>query len=242
MDVAEAPGGVLFDEAQDRRLAEIYAPCFTLILQLRATNEFGDPEVLRRRIKDLLDRSEREAMRGGVPSGDLRTAKFALVAFLDETILLSDWNKKEYWAAKPLQLEFYDRYDAGEEFFVKLDDLLAQPAAHPEVLEVYYLCMTLGFKGRYQLHDQERLRILIEDAFAALRQVPGMDMGTLSPHGKPRDQVAAEVRSKVPAWVIAAFALGLALLVYIGMTLYMNSTAGSTADTINEVPRTQVVQ
>jgi len=235
MAVAEPRPNRFFDVAQDRRLAEIYAPCFTLILQLRASHDFGDLETLRRRIKDLLDHSEREALRLGISREDIPEARFALVAFIDETILSSRWSQKAQWEAKPLQLEFSDRYDAGEEFFVRLDRLLAQPAA--DVLEVFYLCMALGFKGRYELYEQERLLILIEETFAALSRTPRMGVGELSPHGKPRGQVATEVRDKLPVWVFAVFAVGLALLIYIGMSLSMNSKAGHTASIIDQVPR-----
>jgi hypothetical protein len=48
MNGVEATSGVFFDEAQGHRLADLYSPCFTLILQLRSTKEFGDAEVLRR--------------------------------------------------------------------------------------------------------------------------------------------------------------------------------------------------
>jgi type VI secretion system protein ImpK len=138
--------------------------------------------------------------------------------------------------ARPLQLELYEQYDAGEVFFENLDEMLAQPMAHAEVLEVYYLCMTLGFKGRYQLHDQERLRVLIEETFAALTRTPGMASGMLSPHGKPRDQAATEVRSKLPVWVIAVFAVTLGLIIYVGMSLYMNSAANNAAQSIEQIP------
>lgn len=233
MAVAEAPSGLLYDEAEDHRLAELYAPCFTLILQLRATHEFGDATVLRQRIKDLLDRAERDAMRVNTPRDDLRDAKFALVAFIDETILSSDWSQKDRWVAKPLQLELYDRYDAGEVFFDHLKRLLEQPTQHAEVLEIYYLCMTLGFKGRYELYEQERLRILIEETFEALRR-SGMSVGVLSPHGKPRDQVATEVRNKVPLWIIIAFVVGIALILYIIMFLMMNNAAEHTLQLVGQ--------
>lgn len=236
MPEAAVSTDLLFDEAQDRRLAEIFAPCFTLILQLRATSEFGNPDVLRQRIKDLLDQGEREARRLNIHGEEIKRAKFALVAFVDETILSSNWSQKEYWVARPLQLELYDQYDAGEVFFERLEEMLPEPAAYAEALEVYYLCMTLGFKGRYQLHDQDNLRILIEKTFTALTRTPGMASGVLSPHGKPRGQAATEVRSKLPVWVIAVFAVTLALVIYIGMSLYMNSAANTAAERIEQIP------
>lgn len=228
---------VLFDEAADQRLSEIFATCFTLILQLRAANEFGDSEVLRRRVKGLLDDAEREALRTGVTPDNIQAAKFAVVAFIDETIISSSWPQKDRWVSKPLQLELYNQYDAGEAFFTRLDELRERPKSNAEALEVYYLCMTLGFKGKYQLHEQERLREIIEGTYEDLQRVPGMKPKELSPHGKPRGQVATEVRSKMPAWVIAAAAALIGLLVYMGLWFYISDTADDVAESIrNHTP------
>lgn len=216
-------------------MAEIFAECFTLILQLRASEEYGEADTLRRRIKSMLDRAEREALQVGVPSQDVRTASFAVVAFLDETILSSDWSQKDGWLAKPLQMELFDRYDAGEEFFTRLEELLEEPGANAEILEVYFLCMALGFKGKYQMHAQEQLRLLIEDTHEALRKQPGLRADHLSPHGKPRDQVVEEVKSKMPLWVVAVVAVSIGLLAYVGMSFYMSGTAGDAAQNIEQV-------
>lgn len=225
---------VSFDEAGGR-LADVYAPCFTLALQLRAGHEFGDSEVLRSKIKGLLDKTRREAVRTGHAPEDVREAEFALVAFLDETLLSSDWSQKDRWLAKPLQLELFNRYDAGEEFFHRLDGLRANPGLHAEVLEVYYLCMALGFKGKFQLHGQEQLRGLIEETQAEVARQPGMNATTLAPHGLPRDTVADEVKSRVPTWVFVAVALVLSFVVYLGMSFYISSTADEVAQDIEFV-------
>jgi type VI secretion system protein ImpK len=242
MELAEAPSAVLFDETKNHRLSEIYSPCFALVLQLRATSAFGEADLLRERIKRLLDKAGVEAARAGVAHEDVQAAKFAMVAFIDETILSSEWAEKDRWLARPLQLEIYDRYDAGEEFFVKLETLRGQRVHRAEVLEVYYLCMALGFKGRYQLHDQERLRLIIEETYAELKRAPGMGVGVLSVHGKPRDQVATEVKSKLPAWMVVAAAAILGLIMYLGMSFYISSTAQDAARIIDEVPRTESVR
>lgn len=229
---------VLFDERADQRLAEIFAPCFTLILNLRSTDQFGDPEPLRRRTKELLDEAEREALQTGVAPDTIRAAKFALVAFIDETILSSDWPHKEEWASTPLQLELYDQYDAGEVFFDRLDRLRENPRANAEALEIYYLCMALGFKGQYQIHGQEKLREIIENTYDDLRQLPGMQGKDLAPHGAPRGQVAEEVKSKLPSWVIAVAAALIGLLIYAGMSLYISDAAQETAASIQEIEPT----
>ncbi len=49
----------------------------------------------------------------------------------------------------PLQSELFKIDDGGEVFYNTLDDLLRKPDTLPFVYEVFYLCLSLGFRGRY---------------------------------------------------------------------------------------------
>ncbi|MBT8400656.1 MAG: type IVB secretion system protein IcmH/DotU [Rhodothermia bacterium] len=218
-----------------QRLAEIYSPCFALVLQMRASSDYGSPDTVRSRIKGLLERAERQARRGGVPAEHVESAKFAVVAFIDETILSSDWAMKDVWLAKPLQLEFFDRFDAGEEFFERLEELRKDPGINAEMIETYFLCMALGFKGRYQFLEQEKLRSIIEDVHADLARLPGMRIKELSPNGLPRDQISAKVKSKLPTWAIIALTVAIAVVVYIAMRIYISNEAGDTRDSLDRL-------
>jgi type VI secretion system protein ImpK len=234
-DAPPAPDEVLYDETTDRRLAEIFAPCLALIVHLRSQTEYGDPAALRRRIKELIDQAERDAQRTGVPTDHVEAATFAIVAFLDETILSSSWSQKDHWVSRPLQRERYDRYDAGEVFFERLSALLEHPTQHAEAIEIYYLCMTLGFRGRYQIVQQEKLQEYIDRCHDELERTPGIQTDTLAPNGVPTDQVAAEMRTKLPRWIIPVASVALALLLYVGLSLYASYSAQQTADAVNQV-------
>lgn len=234
MKDAPPPTNIDFEDASGR-LAEAFSPCFSLALQLRGAHEYGPADVLRDRIKALLDDARKTATSLGTPPEDVKDAEFALVAFLDETLVSSDWSLKDHWVAKPLQLELFDRNDAGEEFFVRLDRLRANPARHVELLEVYYLCMALGFKGRYQLHGQEEYRQLIEESQAELARQPGLTPGMLSPHGKPSDQTVAEVQSRLPTWILLVAAVALGLILYVGASFYISDVADDTAREIGRM-------
>jgi len=228
-DLIPGPGG----EAQ--RLSSLFAPCFSLILRLRATDDFGDPAPLRRRVKTLLKRIEERALRGDRSPKDLRRAQFAVVAFIDETILASNWDRKQKWIDTPLQLELYDRYDAGEVFFEHLDDFLAAPRRHAEVLEVYYLCMTLGFRGQYRIHEQERRRELIETSAEALARLQDRSSTSLSPHGQPQDGTPDAEGGRVPLWSMVVAALLAAALLYTGLSLGASSTARDVAEALRHL-------
>ena len=60
--------------------------------------------MLRTKTQDLLDKFEHQAHLKGIHAEKIHYAKYALVAFIDETISISDWSHKNEWLSQPLQL------------------------------------------------------------------------------------------------------------------------------------------
>jgi len=80
-------------------------------------------------------------------------AFFAVIALLDESVLKLQSPAFADWAQRPLQEEMFGHNRAGEVFFEHLRALLARQDSQEtaDCLEVYCLCMLLGFKGQYAL-------------------------------------------------------------------------------------------
>jgi type VI secretion system protein ImpK len=218
-----------------KSLMEVCSDGFALVLKLRDTSEYGDPELLRQRILDLLGRIEHDAKEAGIEPEDIRQAVFALIAFLDETIIASGWVHKENWLTKPLQLEFFNRFDAGEEFFNRLEKFRQRAQYHGDLLEIYYFCMALGFKGKYQVVDREKLRAIIEGTYADLRQLKKGSADILSPHGGRKEEFIEVMTREVPIWVVLVTAVALGFFFYLALTFLINGAAGSALDLINRI-------
>jgi type VI secretion system protein ImpK len=206
-------------------LSEVFGPVLTLTMQLRQARDFGNPGILRQRVRELLERTEREAQKIGFAQADIRSAEFALVAFLDETIIASEWNQKDEWLTRPLQLELFDRFDAGEEFFTKLDRLRQRPLDNLSLLRVYYLCLALGFRGKYQVLERDKIRQLIEDIYAEIAHLQRKPVHDLSPHGQRRDEIVDVVVREVPPWIIGVFALAGGFFFYLVMSFLISRSA-----------------
>ncbi len=94
----------------------------------------------------LLAQGEEEAKRGVYSKEEFDLARLAVVAWIDEAVLNSSWPHRERWQKEQLQRIFYRTTEAGEAFFEKLNGLgLNQKGLR----EVYYICLALGFMGRY---------------------------------------------------------------------------------------------
>jgi type VI secretion system protein ImpK len=216
-----------------RSLADLCSDFFVLILQLRENKEYGDADLLRQRIKDLLNNLEREARLAAIDSEDTKMALYALIAFVDETILGSEWSQKTAWLAQPLALELYNDFKAGEGFFERLEQLRQRAQTRARVLEVYYLCLTLGFKGKYLFIGPEQLRAMIEEIHRELQGPREKSATGISPNGLPREEVVARVREIVPAWVIGVAAFAIGFVFYVIMSLLISNEAESVTTTIN---------
>jgi type VI secretion system protein ImpK len=213
-----------------KNLADLSSECLILILQLRSTNDYGDEKTLKNRVYEMFERFESNARKIGIDNEKTRLAKFALVAFLDETIISSSWAQKEAWLSDPLQIKLFDTFNAGEEFFNILNDLTQRTSANKEVLEVYYLCLSLGFKGKYQLQSPENLRRIIDDLNLELHPEAYRTIDSISPNGKPRQSFVQTVRSGLPLWVFPLSAMILFVIFYVIMSTAISSEAEKAVD------------
>jgi len=124
----------------------------TAIARLRSQRQVTqDAAAFRTHIKNLLSRADATARSHGYSPETVRLGIYAVVAFIDESVLGSAVPTLADWAQRPLQEEVFGEHMAGEVFFDNLDSLLKQQESEElaDVLEVYQLCLLLGFQGRY---------------------------------------------------------------------------------------------
>ena len=163
-------------------LALVFQEMLTVIVRLRSGRQIvADAETFRVGTLKALKRAEQEAHTLGYSVEDIRLACFAVVAFLDESVLNSRDPVFGDWARKPLQVEIFGVGDAGEILFQGLEKLLSQKDSRhlADLLEVFYLCLLLGYRGRYSLSSSEGVRPIMDSVAEKIRRIRG-DSPTLS--------------------------------------------------------------
>ena len=142
---------------QTRTLADLMYDGFYMLFLLKNRHAPSAADVFTERVSRFLAEFERNAKRMDASTEDIYAAKYAFCAAVDETILTSSFNIRETWERQPLQLAFFGDQLAGEHFFQKLEQLRAQGASRVQALEIFYLCLLLGFRGKYFMEGQEKL-------------------------------------------------------------------------------------
>lgn len=142
----EAPTGRI------NSLAYCFQEPLTAILRVRGKRQaVQDAEQFRNQMRRALQSAMNEARGLGYSSELVQLSVFATVAYLDESVLNLQNPAFAEWARRPLQEELFGGHTAGETFFRNLQDLLGRQDARDvaDCLEVYCLCLLLGYKGRY---------------------------------------------------------------------------------------------
>jgi type VI secretion system protein ImpK len=205
-------------------LADLCGDLLAFALQLKRSKDPGDAEAMRQRIDEQFRALETKARQADVPQEDVQQAKYAICAFIDEMILTSSWGLKESWADKPLQLAYFNDFAAGEEFYNRVDTL--RGAKKNPVLELYYLCLALGFRGKYvDLQGMEKKKVLMDTMLREMRgAAPAPGTGGLSPSWQPPDALPGIVKN-FPAWFVAAACGLLVVLLFILLSTLLGSSA-----------------
>ncbi len=107
------------------------------------------------RYRDMITRAEERTKQFGFTDKQWLQALFAFAVWADEMILLSQWQDKHLWQQDTLQRTFFHTANGGVEFYNRLNTLEQTENA---VREVYTLCMSLGFRGRYFQDSEENIR------------------------------------------------------------------------------------
>ena len=88
------------------------------------------------------------------------------------------WGANSFWEANTMLSEFHNERWGGQKFFLVLDRLRGEPQRYLHMLEFLYICMSVGYQGRYRIENNGRIkfeRILddLHNQLERMREEPG---------------------------------------------------------------------
>jgi type VI secretion system protein ImpK len=205
-------------EARLLSLADLLHEGFYLLHLLKQRHAPDGLEDFQQRIVRMLDDFEREARRLHAHGDDIDAAQYAYCAALDEIVLSSDFALRGAWERTPLQLTVFGDQLAGKHFFERLEALRGKGAVRLQALQVFHMCLLMGFKGRYAMDDRDRLAWVTARLGDEIAHIKGKGRG-FAPQAARPDQVAHKLRRDVPPWLLALLLMATAGGAYGAMRL-----------------------
>jgi type VI secretion system protein ImpK len=216
------PSNAPANARRPENLALILQEVLTAIERLRANRQgVTDANAFRHHTLEALRSAANQALAAGYNADDVKLASFACVAFLDESVLNSQNPIFADWLRKPLQEELFGTHVAGEAFFQHLQQLLGRPDSHDlaDLLEVHYLCLVLGFGGRYGVGNRGELAQAMQMTADKIRRTRG-PLGPLSPSWMPTPGEAVKGGSDPLVRKLGILAVVCAALMILSFVIY----------------------
>jgi type VI secretion system protein ImpK len=216
------------------------APLLALIARLQAAVIESPADQLRDQVIAGIREFEERARGLPMPREALHAAHYALCATLDDIVLNTPWGARSIWATGSLTSFFHNEVTGGERFFSLLQRLQRNPQANRDALELMYLCLALGFEGRYRLSARgpaelarvrdELYRLLSAHRPSGERELSALWRGAGIAHGVPRQPV--------PPWVLLTAGLALLLAVHVGLAYPLNRRSDALLARLAQLPPT----
>jgi len=198
-----------------------------LVSRLRNAPSHPDPSRLRSQLVAEIKTFEERARASGVPAETVMRARYILCTVVDEAVLNTPWGATGLWRTHSLLTTFHNDTWGGEKFFVLLKEAAQEPATNLHLLELMYMCLALGFQGRYRVLDRGAQQVdeLRERLYQIIRTQRGQFERELSPHWRGITDRRNRLMRFVPLWVVGAVAILLLLGLFIALSFSLNAAS-----------------
>ncbi|WP_074887818.1 type IVB secretion system protein IcmH/DotU [Pseudomonas graminis] len=262
MSEAVMQGAMAADQPKPT-LKDLVQEFISMALILRRGRQVTSVSAFEESVDSFFATLEREARASDYSVEQVKDTQYALCAFLDESVLRAKMPEapvvvkadgappsanaalaapaekvnelRRHIEVSPLQFRHFGVHLAGEGFFDKIETLRADVKRNLDVLEVYHLCLALGFEGKFSVGEgKDQLRYLantLGQDIARYRKTPK----ALSPDWALPDQVSQMLRHEVPVWVYLALIALVCLAVYLTLDWLLGKDVALLSEHISQL-------
>ena len=165
------------------------------------------------------------------------SARYVLCSVLDETILNTPWGSESPWAQRTLLSVFHNETSGGEKVFLILDRMRQTPADNIHMIELIYICLSLGFEGKYRLNNRGRdaIEVIRDDLFLIIRGYRGEHERSLSAHWQGLGRTKKTLTQYLPIWIIVVIAVCILFFSFVGFRWWLYDSATPLNDKLDDL-------
>src|SRR5690554_7013039 len=160
------------------------SPVLSELVRLKHNTESEDLAALKERLSAEVKLFEHRALQEGVENSQVMATRYVLCTAIDEAVVTTPWGNESEWSQMSLLSSFHNETFGGEKFFQLLERLSRNPVKHLHLLKLMYLCLSLGFEGKYRVMPRGtlELEVIRDSLYRQIRQLRGDVPSEISPH------------------------------------------------------------
>lgn len=198
---------------------------FSLIGRIRNQAQHPDPDNLRRSVVSEIRKFEEAALDADIDKKEIRVARYAICATVDDVILNTPWGGNSSWGMQSMVGTFHKETVGGDRFFDLLNRLQEDASNNVNVLEFIYFCLSLGFEGRLRIEQGGRDKHLkIRSQLARVIKKQHAEFASdLSPQFEGVDRPFNPKSIWKPFWISSSVVLSFLTIVFLTLIFLLSS-------------------
>lgn len=193
------------------------------VVRLRNNAPPEDLEVLQHNYIEAIKRFERVALQSGVENSQVMSARYVMCTVLDEAVVCTSWGVESAWAKYSLLASFHNETFGGEKVFQLLDRITRNPVKYLPLIELIYVCLSLGFEGKYRVISRGTLELeaIRDGLYRQIKQLRGDVPKALSPQWQGLHPYRRGLIKIVPWWMVVIFTLICLIIMFSGFAFVL---------------------
>lgn len=200
-------------------------PLLSTLAGLQGSGDADGLRALKDQLVAELKHFEAVSLNDQIDHSQVLAARYVLCTVADEAVLRNEWGDQSDWSSSSLLSIFHNETSGGEKFFRLLDHLGKDPVRHLDLIELMYVCLALGFTGKFgrDPRDRAELDATREGLFRQVRQLRGEVPRELSPRWEGLTAKRQALIRVVPWWLVAAGTLVCLVVMYSGFAQVLSA-------------------
>lgn len=225
---------------EDNRLIDAATPLLGLVIRVRRLADFHGVENLYQQVVDEVAAIDRELVEQGYERPTVVAYRYVLCAFIDEAVLGTDWGAHSVWSQHSLLSRFHNETWGGEKVFAITARMEQEPERYRDMLEFIYLCLCLGFEGRYKVmtNGRDEYEQIIRGLYEQIRGLRRDEEP--QPLTRALDNVTParnRLRTGLPLWGIGGMFVAAMAGVYTLYNIALNERIRDVLSVLEQLPK-----
>jgi len=203
----------------------------TMASQLRAASAPKNSIHFSQLLIDAVREFDRNLLHTQLRHETALVARYILCSAIDESVLSTPWGISSGWAHRSLLRLFHNEANGGDRFFALLEHAIQRQHECHDLLELFYMCLSLGFEGRLHLdpRGQDKIETLRMQLFRILYSSHPR-ITELAAQWQPVAARQLAQPKRLPVHIVAIAATAITVLGFCGLRLWLDISSADAAN------------
>lgn len=218
------------------QLIDAATPLIGMALRVRRMSSCDTIGTIYKHAVEEVKAIEVELAESGYEHAVILAYRYIFCSFIDETVMSTSWGAETVWAEHSLLTRFHNETWGGEKVFTILSRLENEPSRYKDLLEFIYLCLSLGFEGRYRVmpHGREEYEKIINRLFLMLQRLEDREPQDLTSATAHVVSTKYRLSKQMPIWLVFSGFIASWVAIYVMYSVLLHNKSMSVIEQLTQ--------